>query len=253
MISIYKKLGLTEEAYANKIKEMYESGKSHKEISLEFGCHFDVISRACKKYDISIRTESERFKVRVKHAKLSDEEKQILDGIMLADGHIEKGKIAARMTYGSKFLQTLEDIKDVLPSLEFSNLWQSEKTYCWHFKSRFYSELLTERKRWYPNDLKIVPNDVYITPLSCYWWFVGDGFATDYGVILCTDSFEKEHKDILVYKLQEQGFNSHITPNNGRIRIKGKSAPYFLHWIKSNVEISSQYIYKWENGKRMRK
>lgn len=252
MIALYKRLGLSEEEYATKIKTMYESGMSHKNIADKFGCHFDVIERACRKYDIIARNELERFRARVKHVNITDSEKQILDGIMLADGHMQKSSIAGRLTYGSKFLQTLEDIKLSLPSLEFNDFWQSKKTNCWHFKSRFYAELLEERTRWYVNN-KIVPIDVCITPLSCYWWFVGDGFATDYGVILCTDAFSVSCKKILISKLRSIDFDSHIVPSNGRLRIEGKSAPRFLSWIQNNVSISPQYLYKWENGKRMSK
>jgi len=252
MQAIYKRMGLTEKEYSAKLEEMYNSGMSHQSIANQLKCHRDVIEKHCKKYDIKSRNQLERRKVRCKHIDLDDKEKEILDGIMLADGHLLSSPIAARLSYGSKYLPTLEDISKQMSSMKFTNFWQSKKTACWHFKSHSYAELLEERNRWYPDGTKKVPDDVRITPLSCYWWFVGDGYVVDYGVMLCTDSFDDNDIGLLMKKLSENGFSSHLVKSNNRIRIEGDSAPSFLSWISSEVDISDQYKYKWHHGKRMK-
>ena len=135
--------------------------------------------------------------------------------------------------------------------MNFSPLWQSSKTGCWHIKSHSYAELLEERKRWYPNNKKIVPKDIRITSTSCYWWFIGDGYAVDYGIMLCAESFTNKDKKYLIDKLKENSFDAHIVNSNKRKRIKGNSAKLFLDCLQENNTIADQYKNKWKNGKRM--
>lgn len=182
------------------------------------------------------------------YCELSERQKEIFDGIMLSDGHLDASNTSARITYGSKFRETLEDIKSELSNLHFSEPWKS-KVNCYHFKSSYYKNLLEERHRWYPNGYKIVPHDVRITPLSCQWWFMGDGYQVDYGVMLCTDAFNPESVEILVKKLD---FDCHKM-NNNRIRINSRSATNFLNWTRDVAPIPQQYLYKWGNHRRQKR
>jgi len=120
-----------------------------------------------------------------KYCNLKNKEKEVLDGLMLSDGCLsEKSRISARLTFGFKFKETCEEIFKTISSLNFSPIWQSEQTKCWHTKSNMYHDLLVENKRWYPQKEKIVPLDVLITKTSCYWWFIGDGYNIDGNVYL---------------------------------------------------------------------
>lgn len=177
---------------------------------------------------------------------LSDIEKQILDGIVLGDGCLsETSRISARLTFGFKFKETLENIFDALPSLKFSPAWQSKISKCWHSKSSFYSDLLSENKRWYVDKKKIVPKDIILTPISCYWWYIGDGYISNGNVYLCTDCFVEKEVTMLVNKINNLGFKCAITSKN-RIRFFKEDSLNFLNWIKNNNIIHNQYKYKWE-------
>jgi hypothetical protein len=177
---------------------------------------------------------------------LSNIEKQVLEGLVLSDGCLsEASRISSRLSFGFKFKETVDDICKALPSMKFSQPWQSQSSKCWHSKSSFYSDLLNENKRWYVNGKKIVPKDIIISPISCYWWFIGDGYNTNGNVYLCTDCFSKKEVFFLVNKICKLGFKCNITANK-RIRFFKEDSLNFLKWLKENNNIHNQYKYKWE-------
>lgn len=177
---------------------------------------------------------------------LSDVEKQVLEGLILSDGCLsETSRISSRLTFGFKFKETVEDILQALPSLKFSTPWQSQVSKCWHSKSSFYSDLLLENKRWYLNRKKIVPKDICLSPISCYWWFIGDGYNSGGNVYLCTDCFTKKEVKFLINKLYKIGFKCNVTTNK-RIRFFKEDSLNFLNWLKENNVIHNQYRYKWK-------
>lgn len=183
---------------------------------------------------------------RYRYCNLTYDEKEVLDGLLLSDASLsEKSRISARITFGFKFKKTLEDIFKELHSINFSPIWQSKHTKCYHSKSNMYHDLLDENKRWYPVKKKIVPKDVIITPKSCYWWFIGDGYITAEAAYLCTDSFTEDDNNFLINRLNEKGFNPSLTSKN-RIRFNKKETIDFLEWIKPKDGIMEQYNYKWK-------
>ncbi len=186
-----------------------------------------------------------------KYCTFSGRQHQIFDGIMLSDGHLEASPTSTRISCGFKFKETLLNIKDEFDSLHFSNPWKSKEE-CYHFKSSYYRNLSIERKRWYPSGKKIVPTDIRITPLSCQWWFIGDGYQVDYGVKLCTDSFDKQSTSLLIKRLSTEGFNCHITSKN-RILIESKHSQEFLRWTMNASVVPGQYLYKWSKHRKQRK
>lgn len=181
---------------------------------------------------------------RFRYCNFNEKEKEILDGIMLGDGCLsEKSRISARLTFGFKFKETCDEILKNLTSINFSPLWQSSKTGCWHTKSNMYHDLLAESNRWYKGK-KIVPTDIIVSKLSCYWWYIGDGYLSRNNVYLCTDSFSCEDIEILLSKLKYNGFNPSITSKK-RIRFNKKDSIKFLNWIVPEDGIMEHYKYKW--------
>jgi len=193
---------------------------------------------------------SEWGEEKFKYCNLTQKEKEILDGLMLGDGCMsEKSRISSRLTFGFKFKETVLDIFEAFPSFKFSPPWQNKKDKCWSSKSNMYSDLLQENRRWYLNDRKTVPLDVVLTSLSCYWWFIGDGYVSGGNTYLCTDSFTKKEINILILKLKKLNLNARITSRN-RIRFLKKDSAEFMKWLEKNNIISKQYQYKWDNFKK---
>lgn len=250
---IYCRLDKTVAEYRALLHDLYWShGLSQAAISKRLGTHLSTIEHHFKRFDIPTRTFSESTCLRFyKNASLSDEQHQILDGLLLGDGHLDGGVASARLTYGCKFKETLADIAASFSNLSFSAPWCSKRGN-WHFKSLSYADLLAERARWYDGRRKLIPADVRLTPLSCYWWFVGDGYQVDYGIKFCTDCFTNGDLQILIDKLQELGFESHITPYRGRLHIKSRSAVKMLEWMRGGRAVAAQYLYKWSSHRRQR-
>jgi hypothetical protein len=71
-------------------------------------------------------------------------------------------------------------------------------------RSMNYVELVYERNRWYPNERKIVPRDLRLTPTVLLHWFCGDGRGGDSKGTLgfCTDGFSVDDVEFLVDRLQ---------------------------------------------------
>lgn len=56
--------------------------------------------------------------------------------------------------------------------------------------TRFYRELLAERRRWYPGGTKVVPTDLSLTPTTLAHWYWGDGHCSHAkSVGLATNAF----------------------------------------------------------------
>ena len=118
----------------------------------------------------------------------------------------------------------------------------NKKYISYYTKSNSYRNLLFEYERWY-NVEKIIPKDIKITPLMCYWWYVCDGFILNNNVYLCTDSFNEDNLLFIKIKLINNGFNASIRKN--RISLDKKSSIDFLKWISNNIIIQKEYLYKW--------
>jgi len=183
----------------------------------------------------------------VKYCKLTDIEKEVLDGIMISDGCLTSvTAISARLSLGFKYNETIEDIKIALPSIIFGPTNIVNNGLSFHNKSKMYGDLLSENKRWYVNSKKIIPNDIKITKNLCYWWFICDGHNSNENVYLCTDSFTKEDNLLLCYKFSELGFKCSLTTRN-RIRFYKTDSKKFLKWITPTDGVHKQYEYKWKN------
>lgn len=109
---------------------------------------------------------------------------------------------------------------------------------------RLLRTLLEWRNKWYPNNIKILPNDIILDKVCCYWWFIGDGYVSEKCVNLCTESFTKEDNEMLVKKLFNLGYSAIVNARN-RIVLKREDSLRFLNWIK-NENYLNIYNYKWE-------
>lgn len=182
---------------------------------------------------------------KVKRCNLTETERDVLDGILVSDGCLtSKSSISARLTLGFKYSETLNDIKEALPSIIFSKTFTSKDGKGFHNKSKMYGDLLHENERWYINGNKIIPFNIRINSVSCYWWFICDGYNSNNNVYLCTDSYTKNENLWLIDRFNDLGFNCNITSKN-RIRFFKGDSKKFLKWITPKDGIHQQYKYKW--------
>lgn len=65
-----------------------------------------------------------------------------------------------------------------------------------------YVEMQAQRTRWYPENKKIVPRDIKLSPIALAHWFCGDGTSSDQGDLrICTNGFTEADTQFLVQKL----------------------------------------------------
>lgn len=189
-----------------------------------------------------------------KYCNISEREREIFDGILISDGSLSSSRISGRLSLCFKYIETINRIVSDLPSIGFLKPWRYEskkdkrtnKSYTnYQTKTSYYRDLLEEYNRWYKNGVKIIPSDIEITSLMCYWWFIGDGYNINNNVYLCTDSFDVEYVKLVSEKLKQKGFNNTIRSNN-RIAFDKRSSAEFLDWISKDIEIQKEYLYKWK-------
>tara|TARA_Y100001936_G_C16077983_1_gene675426 strand:- start:467 stop:1426 length:960 start_codon:yes stop_codon:yes gene_type:complete len=87
----------------------------------------------------------------------------------------------------------------------------------WKFESHVAEGIFTDLyHKWYPNNIKHIPNDLNLTPTVLAFCIIGDGHnkpdSRSQRIILCLESFPKDELDDLVVKLKELGIESaHVT------------------------------------------
>lgn len=106
------------------------------------------------------------------------------------------------------------------------------------------------RKKWYPNNVKIVPLDIKLNPYILAIWMMDDGSnrnGKSKDIRLNTQSFTNEETLFLVQKLLGLNICSkmHLDKNNQPyIRIISKSYFYFMDLIRQYVEPINCFKYK---------
>ena len=190
------------------------------------------------------------------HCNLSQEAKEWINGELLGDGSIRSHNVwSAQFRYGSKYLEYCRYVKEILAFFEIAggNIYKQYhkifNCYSYHYDSFCYVELLPIKKQWYPNNKKIVPKDIELTPLTCRQWYIGDGMLAHFKkkrpcIILFTYAFSIDDIEWLVEELNKLGFKTVRQPSCNRIHISAYSTQNFLNYIgKCPVNC---YKYKWD-------
>lgn len=192
---------------------------------------------------------------------LSPEQSQILNGCLLGDGWISKKNFD--FGYLSSKLDHVECIFEIFREFIPKRYKNGPKKYSYFDKRyektytnySFYTQrnitFLRLRQKWYPQDKKIVPRDLRLSPLTCLWWYIGDGTLnpTQQYILLYTNGFEENDVNFLINLLNELEFESHSFEFKKKnkieytIRIPRRKVKKFLDYIGA-CPVSS-YNYKW--------
>jgi len=173
-----------------------------------------------------------------------------MNGALLGDGSIIKHKngLNAYFSYSSK---SEEHVRAVCTELEdyvspgfyyrYEETYdkRTDKSYSHYSFRTITNPTFTELyNMWYKNNIKIVPKNLILTPLTCLIWYLGDGELSRSSriagyILLCTDSFTKE--DIEKYLLpQLSNFSATLMEhgyNKYRIYIPRIKVKEFLEYI----------------------
>lgn len=183
--------------------------------------------------------------------------KELIDGLLLGDGSLDKRNKNARYRHSCKHREYIEFIINELSRFNIvtNTIYDKDNGYgtgrvyqCYSLVS---TELTTHHSRWYNNRRKVLPDDVELTKLSLLHWYIGDRcLDTDKGYLrqinIAAHSFSFEEREILCKKLTGLGFKVSNT-KYGSINICKRSVPTFLSYIgECPVEC---YKYKFDISK----
>lgn len=197
---------------------------------------------------------------------LNDIQKDYLYGAMLGDGCLCKNKygVNGQFTYTSKSFQHVDFV-----SKPFENMLYKEGIkYTSYFDKRTgntyerYSfrtisdpGFEKERKLWYPDNKKHIPNTLKLNPTICLIWYIGDGgicnSRNNQIIKLSTQCFEKEEQeDILLPQLSDFHATLMKTDKSSDgnqqyyIYIPHSKMHNFLNYIGGCP--FEDYLYKWQ-------
>jgi len=150
---------------------------------------------------------------------LSQKAIEWINGELLGDGFLRFISLySAQFMYSSKHLEYIKYISETLESFGIKQSGRIRKridkkynSHSWDYQSLCYPEFLPIRKKWYPNNKKIIPRDIKLTPLTLKQFFIGDGcllhpkIGNPY-IVLATNGFPFLDVEWLVIQLIKLGF-----------------------------------------------
>ena len=205
----------------------------------------------------------------IKRQKTKDKrQKSVIIGLILSDGGLtfsSKRSKNARL----EFKQSLAHFQYVVfvfnilshycsssPRLT-SGIRAGKRFFSLEFFTRTMSCLTELRSLFYPNGIKIIPNDIFnmLTPIALAHIIMGDGSVSPHGLIICTDSYTIEDTirliNVLIIKFSLECSLYIHKQNQYRIYIRQGSMasllnivspfmhPSMLYKLKSALSISS--------------
>jgi len=189
--------------------------KTARQIADDVGCDKTTILRRMKYFGIQPRP----YGTQIGKIELSDGLLEYLDGTMLGDGYMGKqSELSAHYSLTQKHREYTSFVADYLgkfgvdccPIYDYSYIAKNGKRYssskC---LTHSYAKLIDQHKRWYNGNIKIVPSDVRLTPMSLRTWYLEDGGIDKSGdcvlgqVALHTCSFTKEEVTGLIDRLKQ--------------------------------------------------
>lgn len=214
-----------------------------------------------RKFNIPMRSMSysshlARRKTR-RSVKITSILEQFIAGELLGDMCVfPNSSYTAHIAYASKYKEYVVWLSNFLNGYNFKQAgvirpYVHENCVTYQYESCASEYLMTVRKKWYPNGIKIVPRDIELTPLVCRQFYIGDGClhhsrtsnrSDSCGLATC--GFTKEDVLFLVDKLNKLGFSCKRQDRSNKIGIATTSTKAFLDYITPcPIEC---YQYKWD-------
>jgi hypothetical protein len=189
---------------------------------------------------------------------MSDRQKQLLEGMLLGDGHLErqKGALAARLKIEHSVRQAAyvawkhnewRDWVSTAPRERQKRNRLGTVSTNIGFSTLAHVELERFRERFYRDRRKVVPEDLELTPLSMAVWFMDDGSRKSSqcrGLYLNTQSFTAAEVELLRWVIERDiGVATSVRkqPDGLQMYIPSPSVAGFIPVIVSNLLPSMMY------------
>lgn len=157
---------------------------NQKDVAKELGCSVDTVRQNLKDY--SIESHTPNYHAHEQKVFLNDKQRNYLYGAMLGDGCLVKTSrsINSQFVYTSKSFQHVEFIsipfQDILYNEGIKYITYNDKRTNKAYE-RYTFRTITdigfekERKLWYPDGIKHIPNSLKLNSIICLIWYIGDG------------------------------------------------------------------------------
>ena len=238
------------------IKKLVNEGKSYKEIINITGYNKSSVHGYCWK---TFGKMQDKNKFRRQSIPISQEQKEILFGMMMGDGHIQKviNSYQGRINHSIKQLEYCRYNRSLIENLTYDVKFNSttNKLYPGKIYEKCYfcfkpNENLKEiHDLFYYNKKKDVPLDLsLLTPRAMAIWFMDDGTATGKCTIsIATCSFSINGLIRLKNYLYEK-YNIEVIINKDfKLYFKAESGRRFFHLIKNYMIEPMMYKFKYVN------
>lgn len=234
--------------------QLYLAGYTAEEIGRMMNREESSIRERLYRQGVEMRPRGKRLN----DAVLTDRQREIIDGEMLGDGHLAcSGAYKnASLHWHQKSLEHTELLRDEFSELSPSFAPRTDAAVGWTLHTACNPDLTVQHARWYKKKTKIVPDDLVLSPLTCFHWYIGDGSLTKSGAIeLYSMGFTRAENERLAGMLGAIGVHATVQckRRNGReyfyLYIGAAQASTFLEYI--GPPRVSDYLYKWGDVERL--
>ncbi len=234
--------------------QLYLAGYTAEEIGRMMNREESSIRERLYRQGVEMRPRGKRLN----DAVLTDRQREIIDGEMLGDGHLAcSGAYKnASLRWHQKSLEHTELLRDEFSELSPSFAPRTDAAVGWTLHTACNPDLTVQHARWYKKKTKIVPDDLVLSPLTCFHWYIGDGSLTKSGAIeLYSMGFTRAENERLAGMLGAIGVHATVQckRRNGReyfyLYIGAAQASTFLEYI--GPPRVSDYLYKWGDVERL--
>ena len=167
------------------------------------------IRKRLKKMQIPLRDRSESQREPRLNKKQVKKVENLILGTMLGDAGISKPiKNSKACRYNHTNIK--KDYNEwIQKQLEKANIKQKtnirDRNENWNtiytIQTRTYPYFYKLRQEWYPEGIKIVPKSLELNPEILLYWYLDDGSLGEWGIRLCTNSFDKKSDQHLQQEL----------------------------------------------------
>lgn len=239
------------------IIKKYENEGLISNLATNYNCHHMTIRRHLKgkvKFRLWGRDVS---KAKTKDWKFSEEQKDILEGLLLGDGCItgyQRRKRRKIFVLSNNSKEFCLHVKKLMPKDYFQIFPNTKKSF--HLTGKSCDFIKNLNKKWYKNE-KVLPKDFALNKTKLYYWYLCDGsLKSQIGrrscIYLYTDGLNLKYVKKLSDQLKDLNFinrilkHNYVTKKEGygfAIRISTYSTLKFLYFMGKNK--IQDYAYKW--------
>lgn len=247
-------------------KTCKECGKIFSAIPQQVG---NFCSHSCAlKYLNKTRPEVSRNQLTKNKFMITSKVKDYIDGLLLGDGFIsrpsdpphEHRNLRYAQFFSMKFAEWCQKIVNDFKYFGINSAIGTTKFHLDNRTNKFYPTTVIQtnvypqfkefRNRWYPFNVKEVPNDIELSPITIKNWYLGDGSigSDGHNITLCTESFSSNSLNLLLEKFKEIGFKFHT---NKRRRLKLYKKEECFAFLEYLGEVPNCFKYKLGEYKNM--